>query len=495
MVTNVPTGLTAVVTKATATTATLSFTGNAASHANANDIGNLTVTLGNSAFTLANAAGVTGATTSNLVIDFADPLVRSVSYSAATIAEAAANDGSITDTLTITLSGDTFVGTNGQALTGAVVSNVPTGLTAVVTKATDTTATLSFTGSAASHANANDIGNLTVTLGNTAFTLGSAASVTGATTSNLAVNFADPVRTVSYGTTTFTEAAANDGTITVTSTITLSGDTFTGSNGAALSGAVVTNVPTGLTAVVTKATATTATLSFTGNAASHANANDVSNLTVTLGNTAFTLGSAAGVTGATKSDLVIDFADVNAILNGDAGPNTLIGTSANNIIYGGGGADTINGGAGNDTINITDTGTTAASSASIAFTNTTNGTDTIIGFSAAALSSGGDKMDFSAIVDLVDAVVTGQTLTTDFGAGNVFIFDSTPVTVADAASAIAADVTVVATQGYIVIADSANNNTVTVYHSTDLDTNGTETALAILSGVTITNLTAANFIV
>jgi len=495
VVSNVPTGLTAVVTKASATTATLSFTGSAAAHANANDVSDLTVTMSSAAFTLGTATGVTGATKSDLIIDFADPLVRTVSYSAATLDEAAANDGSITATLTITLSGDTFVGANDAALTGAVVSNVPTGLTAVVTKTSATTATLSFTGSAAAHANAQDIGNLTVTLSNGAFTLGSAASVTGATKSDLAINFADPVRTVSYGATTFTEAAANDGTITATSTITLSGDTFAGSDGQALTGAVVSNVPTGLTAVVTKASATTATLSFTGNATAHANAQDVSNLTVALGDAAFTLANAAGVTGATKSDLAINFADVGAILNGDAGPNTLIGASANNIIYGGGGADTINGGAGNDTIDITDTGTTAASSASIAFTDTVNGTDTIIGFSAAAVASGGDKLDFSAIAGLVDAVATGQTLATDFGASNVFIFNGTPVTVADAASAIAAGASVVATVGYIVIADSANSNAVTVYHSTDLAANGTETALAILSGVTITNLTAANFIV
>ena len=92
-------------------------------------------------------------------------------------------------------------------------------------------------------------------------------------------------------------------------------------------------------------------------------------------------------------------------------------------------------------------------------------------------------------------MATGQTLTTNFAANNVFIFDATPVTIANAASAIAAGASVVATQGYIVIADSANNNAVTVYHSTDLAADGAETALAILSGVTITNLIAANFMV
>lgn len=119
-----------------------------------------------------------------------------------------------------------------------------------------------------------------------------------------------PTFTVTYSSGTFAEAGANNGSISATSTITLAGgETFTGTTGQPLAGTVVTNVPDGLTAVVTKASATTATVSFTGNATSHADANDISNLTVTLGNTAFTGGSASAVTGATKSNLVIDFAD------------------------------------------------------------------------------------------------------------------------------------------------------------------------------------------
>ena len=183
------------------------------------------------------------------------------------------------------------------------------------------------------------------------------------------------------------------------------------------------------------------------------------------------------------------------IVAGTTGTEVLNGTVAADVIYGNGGADTINGGAGSDTIVITDAGTTANNSATILLTSTANGTDTVIGFSAAPVASGGDVLDFSAIAHLTKSVATGQTLATDFAANNVFIFDGTPITIADAASAIAADVSVVATDGYIVIADSANHNAVTAYHSTDLAGNGAETALVILSGVNINNLTAANFLV
>jgi hypothetical protein len=116
-----------------------------------------------------------------------------------------------------------------------------------------------------------------------------------------------PVKSLAYEHTTFNEAAANDGSITMTSTITLSNDTFSGANGVALGR--VSQVPAGLTAHLVKASATAATLSFTGNATAHVNANDISNLTVSFGNSDFTGGSAAAVSNATKADLAIDFAD------------------------------------------------------------------------------------------------------------------------------------------------------------------------------------------
>jgi hypothetical protein len=108
---------------------------------------------------------------------------------------------------------------------------------------------------------------------------------------------------------TFSEAYANDGSIPFVSTLTIRNDTFTGANGEALSGGVVSNVPPGLTAVLTKTGDTTATLSLTGNATAHANANDIANLTVSLSDATFTLGNAASVTGAFKNDIVVDFID------------------------------------------------------------------------------------------------------------------------------------------------------------------------------------------
>ncbi|MBK7003056.1 MAG: DUF4214 domain-containing protein [Rhodoferax sp.] len=87
----------------------------------------------------------------------------------------------------------------------------------------------------------------------------------------------------------------------------LSQDSFTGAIGAALG--TVSNVPAGLSATLIKTSATTATLSFTGKAAAHANANDANNLSVSFSNADFSSGLASSVTNATLSGLVIDFAD------------------------------------------------------------------------------------------------------------------------------------------------------------------------------------------
>ncbi len=119
----------------------------------------------------------------------------------------------------------------------------------------------------------------------------------------------NPAPSLGYSDTTFVEAGANDGSISTTSTITLTNGSFAGTDGQELTDVNFANLPTGLTASVTRVDATHATLSFTGNAAAHANANDVNNFGVTFGNGAFASGNAGAVTGASRADLKIDFND------------------------------------------------------------------------------------------------------------------------------------------------------------------------------------------
>lgn len=254
--------------------------------------------------------------------------------------------------------------------------------------------------------------------------------------------------TLSYASSIFSESDANTGGIANSITLTLSGDTFKGAIGANLG--KVTNIPSGLTASLTKTSDTTATLTLNGAAKDHGSANNISNLTVTLSNADFTSGAASLVSGATKSDLKVSFTDlpikelagtlsasgaissalsidlgtdkitlgsttlsltsgdlskaVNADLSGiqpaSSGTTTtkttasvsLKGDDQANTFTAAGYATSITGGKGGDTI------VCASSTDTLVFANTAdnNGADTISNFT---LGKGGDVLKFSAFLN------------------------------------------------------------------------------------------------
>ncbi len=106
----------------------------------------------------------------------------------------------------------------------------------------------------------------------------------------LVVDFIDPYPVLTWDTTTFTEAAANDGSIDTTVNLTLANKTFVISSGnmTATTHYNVANVPSGLTVVITGTSTTTATVTLSGNAAAHADANDISDMEITFLDAAFT---------------------------------------------------------------------------------------------------------------------------------------------------------------------------------------------------------------
>ena len=124
----------------------------------------------------------------------------------------------------------------------------------------------------------------------------------------------DSAGSISYGVNTFVESANNDGSIITAITITLVGDTFTGSNGddfVAGSKATISNVPTGLTAVMTRISDTTATLTLTSNATNHTNNEDIDNLTVSFENSALTGNNASIINNATSQIFRVDFIEAS----------------------------------------------------------------------------------------------------------------------------------------------------------------------------------------
>ncbi len=118
---------------------------------------------------------------------------------------------------------------------------------------------------------------------------------------------------LTYSSSSFTEAGANNGSINNSSpiTITLSGDTFDQSNGTeyvANNLVVVSNLPAGLTAVITQTSTTTLSVTITGTASNHAAANNVSNITFTFQSGAFTNApSPSSVENYAKNDLQMSF--------------------------------------------------------------------------------------------------------------------------------------------------------------------------------------------
>lgn len=97
-------------------------------------------------------------------------------WNTTTITESGANNGTIAQTITISLQGDTFAGTAGQALAGVTFTGAPTGLTPVITKVSATAAILSFTGAADDHAEGTtDV--VQVVFADEAFTTGPAGGI------------------------------------------------------------------------------------------------------------------------------------------------------------------------------------------------------------------------------------------------------------------------------------------------------------------------------
>ena len=307
--TNVPTGLTAVFTRTSDTVVTLTLTGTANLHEHENDVSNLTITFDGAAFVTGDADTVANLTYTTGEIDFRD--VSSLVY-AGTFTESDLNDGTVTgSSITATLTGDTFaaeVATDGSV----TATNVPDGLTAEFARSTDnTTVTLTLIGTAAAHEHANDASDLTITFTDTAFVRENAATITGLEYNTGVIDFRDASTLVYAG--TFTESRANDGTVTGSSiTATLTGDTF-GADVLTDGSVTADNIPASLTAVFTRTNDTTVTLTLTGTADAHENAEDVPDLTITFTDTAFVRENAATIAASTYTTGVIDFNDASTL--------------------------------------------------------------------------------------------------------------------------------------------------------------------------------------
>jgi hypothetical protein len=264
---------------------------------------------------------------------------RCVSWSTNRFNENSANDGSITTNpaFDISISYDTFAGVNGQILDSSAVSvtNVPSGLTGVVLRVDDTHLRLTLAGQASPSDVVDSISNLTVVLHDGAFTLGHAADVTGTSNGIIAVDFLNitGVGSLALSGTNFDEGVVNDGSISNTLTLSLSGTGVSFTNSATLvagSHYTVTNVPQGLTFSLTRSNANTAVAQLTGRADPHTALSSVTNLTLTFLDSAFPGTVASNISGSVTA-LAVNFIDPPVV---STTVTTFVESAANNGLIG-----------------------------------------------------------------------------------------------------------------------------------------------------------------
>ncbi|MCT4640890.1 MAG: hypothetical protein N4A33_01245, partial [Bacteriovoracaceae bacterium] len=134
-----------------------------------------------------------------------------ISFSAAEFREAIANDGTIDTVITARIEGRKFEGAAGEEFVGSklIVTNMPPGLSISAQYLNKKELSLTVSGTAAAHANIDDVSNVTFDFADNAFNL--ADNIAGKQ-SLLAVNFRDPYA-LSYDKAIINESGENDGSV------------------------------------------------------------------------------------------------------------------------------------------------------------------------------------------------------------------------------------------------------------------------------------------
>jgi hypothetical protein len=293
----VPSGLALAVVYVDANHVTISLDSSADTHDGGG--GSFTLTFNSAAFTDGDATSVAGYSTNLTVAFTAQP---SVAYTGDTFTEREANDGGTDDEVIITLTGDTWA-TGIDASNHVSVLGVPAGLVLDLVRDNTTNLTASFSGTATDHDGDPD-GSVTLTFLGSAFAgIGNAALVHDSETT-FTLDFTPPPN-VAAATTTFSERDENDGKITETVTITLTGDTWAGDIDASTH-VSVSGVPDGLTFELAHVNTTNLTASFTGTATDHSGTPDGS-VTLTFSNSAFVAIGDTNLIENTEMTFAVDF--------------------------------------------------------------------------------------------------------------------------------------------------------------------------------------------
>lgn len=311
--TNAPLGLVFSFEKVAPDFGVVSVMGASNAHRAQDSLTNLAcafVTSSGSPFQNVAASGVLQASRNDLRVTFKDPYTFTAS--APSFLGGREGDGSVATTVTINVVGDTFAAPPGTVLPATYgpgtprIVNLPSGLTPEVTVLSRQAAQVKLLGNATMHS-PTDMPDMNILFSGDELSAGSAAWGTDTGLQHVGITWVSAPR-IRHARWVFVEdPMVNDGSIATTSTITLENDAFAGTVGMPIG--TVMNVPAGLSANLVMASSTTATLSFSGMAAAHSQANDVFNLTVAFGDSDFVGGPAGPVYDAVRDDLAIDFKD------------------------------------------------------------------------------------------------------------------------------------------------------------------------------------------
>ena len=227
--------------------------------------------------------------------------------------EDAANNGMIGNTISVSLTNETFATLGALTATDFTATNVPTDLTVEITTTDANNATVTLSGTAATHEFANSISDLTISFQDAAFSGSSTSTeITNSTNSNLSVDFIDavPVLELTWNETVFTEEVANTGMIGNTISVTLANETFATLGALTAADFTATNVPTGLNVEIATTDANNATVTLSGTAATHEFANSITDLTISFQDAAFSGSSTSSeIINSTNSNLLVNFFD------------------------------------------------------------------------------------------------------------------------------------------------------------------------------------------
>ena len=264
--------------------------------------GPITVNANNTIIEARNVDNAGNISSGSYTVDYIASLVT---FAPTSFSEATANNGTLANnTISLTLVNDTFTGSNGEnylANGKATLTNLPLGFTAALTRSSNTTATLTLTGTSPLHQEADGV-TMRLAFNSSAFTTN---VVAGDALKNIPVTFTDnPV--LSFGTKVFVESSANNGTIATVIPVTLANGQFTDATYSS-SHVVATGLPSGLVLSATRVDAHRVNLALTGTATSHVASNSVSGITISFLDAAFVGKTAAQVEKSSTSDWKVRF--------------------------------------------------------------------------------------------------------------------------------------------------------------------------------------------